>query len=133
MMTTRATPRPPRPDPAPVDRVTLPVLGAASPRVRLAQLARGAALATPGVDGLDAGPAGAFCTAGAGYRVGGVTCTTAPEGGFDVSLRLRCELVPLHDVADRVRAAVEQAAAEQGLTVRSVSILITDVTEPEDI
>ena len=115
-----------------MDRVTLPVLGPPSPRVRLAQLARDAALATPGVDGLDAGPAGAFCTAGAGYRVGGVTCTTAPEGGFDVSLRLRCELVPLHDVADRVRAAVEQAGAAQGFVVRSVSILITDVTEPSD-
>jgi hypothetical protein len=123
-----------------VDKVTLPVIGGPSPRVRLAgpsprvrlaQLTREAALAIRGVDDLDSGPAGAFCTAGAGHRIGGVTCTTAPEGGFDVSLRLRCELVPLQAVAKRVRTAVQTAAAGEDLAVRSVTIVVTDVAEPE--
>jgi hypothetical protein len=117
-----------------VNTVSPPLLGGPSPRVRLAQLARETALATPGVVDLDSGPTGTFCTVGAGHRIGGVTCSTAPGGGFDLSLRLVCELVPLHAVADRVRAGIEAAATEAGtagqpLIVKSVTILIADVAE----
>jgi hypothetical protein len=117
-----------------VDTVSPPDVGGPSPRVRLAQLARETALGTPGVVDLDAGPTGMFCTVGAGHRIGGVTCSTAPEGGFDLSLRLVCELVPLYAVADRVRAGIEAAATEAGavgqpLVVQSVTILIADLAE----
>ena len=114
-----------------MDAPPLPPAGGPSPRVRLAQLARDAALATPGVVDLDAGPAGTFFTAGGGTRIKGVTCSTAPEGGFDVSLRLVCELAPLYAVADRVRVAVESAATEARLIVQSVTITIADLAVPQ--
>ena len=107
--------------------------GGPSPRVRLAQLARGAALATPGVVDLDTGPAGLFFTAGGGTRVSGVTCAVTPGGGYDVALRLVCELVPLRPVGERVRDAVQTVGAEENIEVQSVSVLIVDVAEPEEI
>ena len=106
--------------------------GGPSTRVRLAQLARAAALATPGVVGLDTGPAGLFLTVGGGTRVSGVTCAVAPGDGYDVALRLVCALVPLQQVGDRVRDAVVTVGAEERIAVRSVSVLIADVAEPEE-
>ncbi len=106
--------------------------GGPSSRVRLAQLARAAALAMPGVVDLDTGPAGLFLTVGGGARVPGVTCTAAPRGGYDVALRLVCELVPLQAVGDRVRDAVQTVGAEEHIEVQSVSVLIADVAEPEE-
>ena len=104
-------------------------IGVPSERVRLAALARDTALAVPGVAGLDAGPTGLFATVGAGIPVAGVRCLAAPEGGYDLSLRLVCELVPLRPVADHVRAAIEAAAARERLTVQSVTIVVADVAE----
>lgn len=104
-------------------------VGVPSDRVRLAALARDTALAVPGVVELDSAPTGLFATVGAGVPVAGVRCLAAPEGGFDLSLRLVCELVALHPLADRVRAAIEAAAAREKLTVQSVTITIADVTE----
>jgi hypothetical protein len=113
-----------------VDTSSLHLAGGPSARVRLARVAREAALASPGVAGLDAGTVGAFATVGGGHRVAGVTCSTAPEGGYDLSLRLVCELVPLHAVADGVRVAIERAATEAQLTVQTVTITVADVAEP---
>ena len=103
--------------------------GGVSPRVALARRAREAALGVAGVAELDSGVAGQFLTAGGGERVPGVTCVVAPEGGYDVSLRLVCDLVPLRAVADRVRAAVQEAGVDARVAVQSVTILISDVTE----
>ena len=100
-----------------------------SVRVRLAELARETALATPGVADLDSGPTGLFFTAGGGTRVAGVTCAAAPHGGFDLALRLVCHFVPLHPVADDVRARIETAAALGGLEAETVTIEVTDVLD----
>ncbi|HLI61547.1 MAG TPA: hypothetical protein VKV21_17970 [Solirubrobacteraceae bacterium] len=108
---------------APIER---PAPGA---RIALAALARDVALTVNGVAGLDDGPAGLFVTAGGGERIGGVRCVAAPEGGYEVSLRLVCELVPLLDLADRVRAAVTEAARAAELRLASVTITIADVVE----
>ena len=104
-----------------------PTSTAPSARVRLAQLAHDAALLLDGVRSLDTGTAGTFLTAGGGARVPGVVATVAPEGGYDVSLRLVCALVPLPALTDRVRDAVHIIAAEAGLAVQTVTILVTDV------
>jgi hypothetical protein len=111
---------------------SLPLVGGPSERVRLAQLARDVALKTHGVAGLDAGPVGAFATVGGGHRIAGVTCATAPEGGFDLSLQLVCELVPLRPLAGRVRRAIGIAALREQLAVQTVTIAVTDVAEPPE-
>ena len=67
-----------------MDTAPLPKIGGPTPRVQLAQLARGAALGTLGVADLDAGPSGTFCTVGGGQRVAGITSAVAPPGGFEL-------------------------------------------------
>ncbi len=101
--------------------------GAPSPRVELAALTRDVALAIEGVVGLDSGAGGLFVTAGGGVQVPGVRCVAAPEGGYDVSLRLVCRVVPLPALADGVRAAVVTAAAIAGLKLATVTITIADI------
>ena len=101
-----------------------------SDRVRIAEVAHGAALATPGVVRLDAGAAGLITTVGGGARVRGVTSTVAPEGGYDLALRLVCAPVALHPLADAVRAAVQAATRRAGLIAATVSIEIVDVELP---
>jgi hypothetical protein len=100
-----------------------------SDRVRVAQIARETALGVPGVVDADSGPARLFCTAGGGVQVAGVTSAVSPEGGYDVSLRLVCELVALHPLADRVRAAVLSVTAAAGFSVRSVSIIVAEISD----
>ena len=102
---------------------------APSDRVRAAQLTRAAALAEPGVVDLDAGVAGRFATIGGGTRVTGVTAAAAPEGGYDVAVRLVCEMVKLHPLADRVRTAIETEAHFHKLELASLDIEIVDVVE----
>jgi hypothetical protein len=102
---------------------------APSDRVRAALLAREAALAEPGVVDLDAGIAGRFATVGGGTRVAGVTAAAAPGGGYDVAVRLVCEMVKLHPLADRVRTAIEAEAEFRKLSLASLDIEIVDVVE----
>ncbi len=102
-----------------------------SERVRVAEIAREAALATPGVVRVDAGVAGRIATVGGGTRVPGVTSAVAPEGGYDLTLRLVCGLVELHPLAAGVRAAVQAAAGRAGLSAASVTIEIVDVESPD--
>lgn len=109
-----------------------PPTGVRSPRLRLARLAYETALAAPGVLDTDAGPTGLHCTVGGGERLPGVTCVAAPGGGYDVSLRLVCELVPLRPLGDRVRDAVQTVGAEAGVEVASVTIEITGVRGPDE-
>ncbi len=95
-------------------------------------LARDAALAVDGVLGLDAGPTELFMTAGGGVRVGGVRSVAAPEGGFEVTLRLVCALVPLPALADRVREAVTRHITGVGDELQSVTVVVADVAVPEE-
>jgi hypothetical protein len=99
-----------------------------SERVRLARAAHQTALRVPGVHGADGGPTGAFVTgADDGERLEGVRCVAAPEGGYDVSLRLMADVVALHPLGERVRAAVESAATHAGIKLASVSVHIADL------
>ena len=100
-----------------------------SERFRLARLAHDAALRVPGVADTDTGPMGRFVTVGGGERLDGVTCVAA-EGGFDVSLRLVCELVPLPELLTNVKAAVQRAALAAGIPVADLNVFVADVVEP---
>jgi hypothetical protein len=73
-----------------------------------------------------------FVTAGGSERVPGVTCTAAQAGGYDIALRLRCELVPLMELGEDVMVAVRRAAAMAAgsLKVADLRIEIIDVVEP---
>ncbi len=110
-----------------------PIANGPSARVRIAQIARETALAVPGVADLDAGPDGRFATTGGGVLVPGVTSIIAPEGGYDVTLRLICEMVALHPLGDRVREVIQTTTADAGLAVASVSILVTGIAEPSSV
>jgi hypothetical protein len=104
-------------------RVSPDAVRGASERVRLARVVRDAALRVPGVAGTDVGPLGAFMTgADDGERLEGVSCIAAPGGGYDVSLRLVCDLVPLHPLGELVRAAVGRAAATAGIKLERVGV-----------
>ena len=101
-----------------------------SDRVRLARAARQAALTVRGVRGADTGPAGLFFTAaGDGERLAGVTCIAAPEGGYEVSLRLVAALVALGPLGERVQTAVIRVASFAGIQLASVSVHFADLIE----
>ena len=103
----------------------------ASERMRLARLAHAAALRVPGVIRADGGPVGLFVSAGDGERVEGVICTAAADGGYEISLRLVCALVPLQRVAEQARTAVVADASRAGIRVASVDVQVADVAGPE--
>jgi uncharacterized alkaline shock family protein YloU len=98
-----------------------------SPRLRLARAARDAALDVPGVHDTDAGPLGLYLTAAGGQRVEGVVCAATREGGYEISLKLIADLVPLPALSERVQTAVRRAARSAGLTLSAVSVEITGV------
>jgi hypothetical protein len=98
-----------------------------SARMRLARLAQTAALGVPGVIDTDRGGRGVFASSGGGEEVPGVTCTAAAGGGYDVGLRLRCQMVPLLPLADAVRMTVQRAARGAQIAVADVSIEIVEI------
>jgi hypothetical protein len=105
---------------------------AESDRVRLARAARQAALTVRGVRAVDAGAAGMFMTgAGDGERLEGVTCIAAPEGGYEVCLRLVADLIALRPLGERVRAAVARVASFAGIELASVSVHFAGVRAQE--
>ncbi len=95
-----------------------------SERVRLARLARAAALRVPGVLGTDSGPGNLFVTVGGGERLEGVVCAAAKEGGYEVALRLVCGMVALPQLGERVKAAVSKAAATSPTQLTSVNVTV---------
>jgi hypothetical protein len=105
------------------------VPASASVRLRLAAVARAAALATRGVVGLDAGRAGMRMTGSAGRRVDGVVCVALPDGRYQVSVHLVAAMVELYPLADAVRARIERDAAVAGLADRlgPVDVAVEDV------
>ena len=112
--------------------ITTPV-SAGSERFRLARLARDAALAVPGVVGTDTGPIGMMITVGAGERLEGVLCVATRDGGYEVTLRLICRMVPLPALSDAVRAAVTRAAAGAGIALDSFNVHIAAIEESEAV
>ncbi len=106
-----------------------PEPGLESERFRLARLVRAAALGIPGVAGTDLGPSGLCVTSERGQRLEGVLCVAAGGGGYDVTLRLICGLVPLEALAEQVRQRVRSAAAGGGPELRRVDVQIADVLE----
>lgn len=105
------------------------VPASAAVRLRLAALARAAALATGGVVGLDAGPAGRRMTASDGLRVDGVVCAALGDGRYHVSVHLVAGMVALRPLADSVRTRVERDVALAGLAdvLGPVDIAVEDV------
>jgi hypothetical protein len=106
---------------------------AGSERLRLARLAREAALRVPGVVATDTGPMGLFITVGEGQRLEGVVCVAAPGDGYELSLRLVCGLVSLPALGQRVQAAVLAAGARVEIPVASVSVHIAEIVDPEEL
>lgn len=99
----------------------------ASERVRLARLARAAALLVPGVLDTDPGRAGLCFTASGGERVEGVTCVAAGIGGYEVSVYVVCRLVALRALGDQVGTAVSRAASIAGIAVDAIHVHVVDV------
>lgn len=81
--------------------------------------------------GLGAGSLGLVLTADENQRVDGVRCVAAGDGSYEVTVRLRCELVPLLELADVVKASVVRTALAAGIAVTDVSVLIADIVDPE--
>jgi hypothetical protein len=102
-----------------------------SVRVQLARLALESALAVDGVVGSDPGPRGMWATADERERLPGVTSMARADGTYGLALHLVTRVVPLHPLADRVRARVARAAARAGLAERlgPLDITIEDVVE----
>jgi hypothetical protein len=98
--------------------------------MRLAQMAHDAALAVSGVVRTDVGPAGLFVSVGDGRRVEGVICAADRDGGYAISLRLVCALMPLQPIAEQVRAAVTAAGSAAAIRVVSVNVAVADVAGP---
>lgn len=111
------------------------VPASASLRLRLAALVRAAALATPGVVGLDAGRTGFRMTASDGLRVDGVVCAALPDGRYQASVHLVAAMVALRPLADAVRARVQRDAAIAGLGARlgPVDVAVENVHAPAEV
>ncbi len=112
-----------------------PASAAPSKRAQLARLALDAALGVDGVVSSRAGPLGTRVTADREERLSGVLATALAGGGYGVELHLVTEIVPLHPLADRIRAQVERAAASAALAdvLGPVDITIEDVEMPTEV
>ncbi|MEJ7567362.1 MAG: hypothetical protein WKF41_03770 [Gaiellaceae bacterium] len=102
-----------------------------STRLQLARVALDAALTVAGV----VGPVGALesATATARDRVPGVLVVALNDRRYDVSLHLIAAVVPLHDLADRIRERVVRAATAAGLAraLGPVNVVFEDVVAGE--
>lgn len=103
-----------------------------SPRVRLARIARDAALTVDGVAEVGRRPLPGRSTRDGPERLEGVVAAAEPGGGYGVTLYLTAAPVRLHELGDRVREQVVAVAARSGLVgeLRSVDVVIEDLLEP---
>ncbi len=74
-------------------------------------------------------------TSDRGDRLPGVLATALPGGAYGVEIHLVTELVPLRELAERVRSRVERAAASAGLgeLLGPVDVTIEDVVLPDTV
>jgi hypothetical protein len=103
---------------------------ASSERVRLAQTALAAALSVPGVVRGDSGRLHAHATPVPGAEpLPGVVCAALAGGGYEVTLRLVAELVPLQTLAQRVAERVRRRAAAAGLgpALKEIGVHFADI------
>lgn len=107
------------------------VASATSERVELARLALTQALAVDGVVRADAGPLGTRITIDGRERLAGVIAAALAEGRYGVTLHLVARLVPLHPLADRIRARIARGASLAGLegALGPIEIVFEDVEE----
>ncbi len=103
-----------------------------SDRMRLTRAARDATLRVPGVRATDPGAVGLYVTAAGGEQFEGIICAAANDGGYDISVRLIADLVPLPDLSERIADAVARAAARVGVPCSSVSVHFSDLRTGED-
>lgn len=117
--------------PAATDTWPAPQALPPSPRARLARAALAAALSHPAVVSGHPGPAGLHATESGGDRVVGVRAIADGHGRFELSLCLVVAPVPLHALADEVRARVHRAAAAEELEDRigGLEVEIADVDD----
>ena len=104
---------------------------APSTAARLARLARETTLGVEGVAATSAGVVGLRGTPDRGEIISGVVATALREG-YELSLYLVAEVVPLHALADRVREAVRARVTAElpGLTLGPISVAFEDIAEP---
>jgi hypothetical protein len=86
-------------------------------------------LAVPGVITTDTGPTGLHATAARDERLEGIICAATSDGGYDISVRLIAGLVPLPDLSDRVKAAINRAAVRVGVPCSGIAVYFADVVE----
>ena len=108
---------------------------APSKRVQLARLALEAALGVDGVVSSHAGPSGTRVTGTRGERLPGVLATALPGGRYGIDLHLVTDVVPLPQLADRVRSRAARAASGAGLghLLGPVNVTIEDVVLPTEV
>lgn len=104
---------------------------AASERVELARLALTQALLADGIVQADAGPLGTRIILDGHEQLAGVTAAALSDGRYSVALHLVARVVPLHPLADRIRARIERGAARAGLeqALGPIDIVFEDVAE----
>lgn len=104
-------------------------------RVRLARTALQAALAVPDVVRGEAGGGVPRVTLDVTGRLDGVLAIARPDGRYTLELRLVARLVPLHALAEAVRARVQTAAARAGLdaSLGEVNVEFADLLTAEEI
>jgi hypothetical protein len=83
----------------------------------------------PGVLDTDSGPSGLHVTRADGQSLDGVRCVATGHGGYEVSLRLICGLVPLIGLATTVRSRVTAAATQAALPIDNVHVHVAGVAE----
>ena len=113
----------------------LTIRGADSTRVALARVALRTALSVPGVRRPDSGRARThFTAAGDGERLDGVTSLADEHGGYDVSLQLVCEPVPLLALSAQIIERVNRAAKIVGLAneLADVHVRFSDLAVGEE-
>lgn len=104
---------------------------APSTAARLARLAREATLGVEGVAATSAGLVGLRGTPDRGEVISGVVAT-ALRDGYELSMYLVAEPVPLYALADRVREGVRARVAAElpDLTLGPIAVAFEDVAEP---
>lgn len=89
-------------------------------RADLIDLAERQAAATPGVAGLERSHTGS-----------GVACVVQPEGGYELTLRVVADPVPLPALAERLREGVLSAARATGVDAQlgAVVVIVADISD----
>jgi hypothetical protein len=115
-------------------RPPAPITGSppASVRVRLAEIALGAALSVDGVTGAATSDRLVGRVSVAGSTLPGVSAIALPGGLYELGLALVARPVPLRALAERVRERVAAGARTAGLHERlgPINVVFEDLADP---